>query len=57
MLAYNMFVSMFVSIFIECSLQIEQPREKSMPMWLTDMVCMPNVNMIAISSTERDISK
>ena len=26
-------------------------------MWLTDMVAMPNVNMIAVSSTERDISE
>ncbi|XP_071834643.1 cilia- and flagella-associated protein 337-like isoform X2 [Apostichopus japonicus] len=38
------------------SITLEQPREKTKPMWLTDMVCMPNVNMIAISSTERDIS-
>ncbi|XP_071485402.1 WD repeat-containing protein on Y chromosome-like [Diadema antillarum] len=38
------------------SVVLEQPREKSKPMWLTDMVCMPNVNMIAISSTEREIS-
>ncbi|XP_071962420.1 WD repeat-containing protein on Y chromosome-like [Antedon mediterranea] len=38
------------------SATIEQPREKTKPMWLTDLVCMSNVNMISISSTERDIS-
>ncbi|XP_041468554.1 WD repeat-containing protein on Y chromosome-like isoform X2 [Lytechinus variegatus] len=38
------------------SVTLELPREKTKPMWLTDMICMPNVNMIAISSTEREIS-
>ncbi|XP_033123331.1 WD repeat-containing protein on Y chromosome-like isoform X2 [Anneissia japonica] len=38
------------------SATIEQPREKTKPMWLTDLVCMSNINMISISSTERDIS-
>ncbi|XP_030855252.1 WD repeat-containing protein on Y chromosome isoform X3 [Strongylocentrotus purpuratus] len=38
------------------SVTLELPREKTKAMWLTDMICMPNVNMIAISSTEREIS-
>ncbi|XP_077864869.1 WD repeat-containing protein on Y chromosome-like [Saccoglossus kowalevskii] len=37
------------------SVSLEQPRDKVSPMWITDMVCMPNINMIALSSTERDI--
>ncbi|XP_038078621.1 WD repeat-containing protein on Y chromosome-like isoform X2 [Patiria miniata] len=45
-----------MDMHLQRSVAIEQPREKTKPMWLTDMVCMPNVNMIAVSSTERDIS-
>ncbi|XP_022093005.1 WD repeat-containing protein on Y chromosome-like isoform X2 [Acanthaster planci] len=45
-----------MDMHLQRSVTIEQPREKTKPMWLTDMVCMPNVNMIAVSSTERDIS-
>ncbi|XP_070571095.1 WD repeat-containing protein on Y chromosome-like [Ptychodera flava] len=37
------------------SVTLEQPRDKVKPMWITDMVCMPNINMIAMSSTERDL--
>ncbi|XP_077992887.1 cilia- and flagella-associated protein 337-like [Glandiceps talaboti] len=37
------------------SVTLEQPRDKVKPMWITDMICMPNINMIAMSSTERDL--
>ncbi|KAJ8731038.1 hypothetical protein PYW08_002451 [Mythimna loreyi] len=31
------------------------PHLKVHPTWVTDMVCMPDVNIIAVSSTERDL--
>jgi WD40 repeat protein len=33
---------------------LDYAKEKTM--WVTDLVCLPNVSMIAIASTERDIS-
>lgn len=38
------------------TIHIEAGREKSKRLWLTAMVPLPNVNMMAVSSTERDIT-
>ncbi|XP_058848143.1 WD repeat-containing protein on Y chromosome-like [Acipenser ruthenus] len=32
-------------------------RKQAQQIWVTDMVCMPNMNMLAVSSTDRDIGE
>ncbi|XP_078611049.1 WD repeat-containing protein on Y chromosome-like isoform X2 [Branchiostoma floridae x Branchiostoma japonicum] len=43
-------------IALQRTVTLEQPRDKTMSLWLTDLVAMANVNMVAISSSEREIS-
>ncbi|XP_066272941.1 WD repeat-containing protein on Y chromosome-like isoform X2 [Branchiostoma lanceolatum] len=41
---------------LQRTVTLEQSRDKTMSLWLTDLVAMANVNMVAISSSEREIS-
>ncbi|XP_014668843.1 PREDICTED: WD repeat-containing protein on Y chromosome-like [Priapulus caudatus] len=37
------------------TIHLDPGKSKAKPLWLSDMVSLPNVNMLAVSSTERDI--